>query len=84
MLQYHMDIKELIKYAIREAILNICYVILILMGIQIMFNIFNINTDSTDKDGWNRSGLQLHIDHATGIEYLSTPSGGLIQRENNK
>ncbi len=41
---------------------------------------FDIGLDDTDFNGRNRSGLILHIDHKTGIEYLSDGRGGLIQR----
>ena len=40
---------------------------------------FEIGKDSTDPpDG--RSGLRLFIDAETGVEYLGSPSGGLIER----
>ena len=38
-------------------------------------------TDSTDKSGWQRSGLRIHKDALTGIEYLSDGKGGLVRRE---
>lgn len=34
--------------------------------------------DSDSKD--SRSGMHVHIDHATQCEYLSTPSGGITPR----
>ena len=36
--------------------------------------------DSTDLSGWERSGLHLHTDHKTGIQYLSDGKGGLTPR----
>lgn len=48
--------------------------------LRIFQGVFGYGTDSTDQDPWNRSGLRLHKDAATGIEYLSTPSGGIIVR----
>jgi len=41
---------------------------------------FDIGVDDSDKDGFNRSGLKIHTDHKTGIQYLSDGSGGLIRR----
>jgi hypothetical protein len=38
-------------------------------------------TDDSDKDGWNRSGLKVHKDAKTGIEYLSDRHGGLVRRD---
>ena len=37
--------------------------------------------DDTDKDAWHRSGLTIHTDAKTGIEYLSDGQGGLVKRE---
>lgn len=55
--------------------------VLITLAIQLMLNACNIGTDSTDEDGWNRSGMKLYRDHQTGVEYLSAPDGGIIRRE---
>ncbi|WP_336187191.1 hypothetical protein [Pseudomonas aeruginosa] len=35
--------------------------------------------DSTDAPG-GRSGMRLHTDHATGLQYLSVPGGGITPR----
>jgi hypothetical protein len=47
---------------------------------QLLWNVFGLGTDATDKDAWNRSGMRLHTDAETGIEYLSTSGGGLTPR----
>lgn len=39
------------------------------------------DTDESDKDGWHRSGLRIHTDAKTGIQYLSDGHGGLVRRE---
>lgn len=31
--------------------------------------------DSTDKNSWNRSGMRVYTDNATGVQYLSTGQG---------
>jgi len=41
---------------------------------------FNWGLDDSDKDGWTRSGLEVHTDYKTGIQYLVSPNGGIIQR----
>lgn len=38
------------------------------------------DTDSTDIDAYNRSGMAIHTDAKTGIQYLSTSGGGLTVR----
>lgn len=54
--------------------------ILILL-FAIFRNSFDLGVDSTDLNGWNRSGLTLHTDYGTGVQYLSDGKGGLIRRE---
>lgn len=54
---------------------------LIVLLIVVIGNTFSIGTDSTDVSGWNRSGLRIHLDAKTGIEYLSDGKGGLIVRQ---
>lgn len=44
-------------------------------------NYFGWGTDSTDKDGWNRSGLTVHRDALTGVEYVSDGNGGMCVRQ---
>ena len=41
-----------------------------------------ITKDNTDKDSYNKSGLKLHTDYKTGLQYLSSQHGGLIPRIN--
>lgn len=53
----------------------------IIIGIGI--NTFNIGTDDTDKDGWNRSGFKLLTDHGTGKQYLYR-GGALIERKQDE
>jgi hypothetical protein len=46
----------------------------------IVLNTFHMGVDDTDLNGWNRSGLKLHTDYKSGIQYLSTPNGSLTPR----
>lgn len=43
--------------------------------------VFGWDLDSSDKDKWHRSGLSIHVDAATGVNYVST-FGGLCVRLN--
>lgn len=53
---------------------------IISMVILVLANSLNLLTDETDLDGWNRSGLRLHMDHGTGVQYISTKDGHLTVR----
>ena len=57
---------------------------LIMFGLIIIFiiNLFGLGTDSTDYSGWKRSGMSLHTDAQTGLQYLSIKNGTLIPRLN--
>lgn len=50
-------------------------------SISLVANATGWGTDSTDVNGWQRSGLRIHRDAQTGIEYLSDGKGGLVRRE---
>jgi len=54
----------------REIKKDIAILILIIIGFQLLYNMFDIAVDDSDKDGWNRSGVQVIVDHKTGKEYL--------------
>ncbi|HMN15825.1 MAG TPA: hypothetical protein PKD55_26200 [Bellilinea sp.] len=45
--------------------------ITISLSIKLASNAFSWWTDDTDASGWKRSGLKLHTDHKTGVQYLS-------------
>jgi len=55
-------------------------IVIVVVIINITRNTFSIGVESTDKDGWNRSGLIIYTDHKTGVQYLSTKEGHLIPR----
>lgn len=56
----------------------------VMIGLNLGRNFFSVNIDDSDKSGWERSGLRIHIDNKTGVEYLSDGNGGLIVRANNE
>ena len=58
------------------------YLILLLIVLAILAvgpQIFGWSMDATDKSSWTRSGMSLHTDYETGVQYLSS-GGGLIVR----
>lgn len=58
-----------------------------LIGMLVLFvwsairDMFDIGIDDSDVCGYLRSGLKVHKDAKTGIEYLSDRNGGLVRRE---
>lgn len=64
-----------------RAIANILIVAVITVFVcRVIINSLSWFTDDTDKYGWKRSGMSLHTDYKTGIQYLTTPSGGITVR----
>jgi hypothetical protein len=49
-------------------------------GLTFILNYFNVNVDDSDKSGKERSGLKVHTDYKTGIQYLSDGKGGMCVR----
>jgi len=63
--------------------MNVVIKFLAVIGVlAIIFAVYayHMPTDSTDKGRWKRSGMRLHVDQDTGINYLSTLRGGLVPR----
>lgn len=54
---------------------------LLLSAFWLLRNSLGWGVDDTDRDGWNRSGLTVHTDAKTGVQYLSDGKGGLTRRE---
>lgn len=48
--------------------------------LTIIVNSLSLGTDDSDMDGWHRSGMAVHTDNLTGIQYLSVPGGGVTPR----
>lgn len=55
--------------------------VIVIAVINFTRNHFGFGLDNSDTDGNHRSGLQVHTDAKTGIEYLSDGKGGLVRRE---
>lgn len=69
-----------VKGAIRYVFHNVAIAIIIIWIAILFANGFDFKTDNSDYDGWNRSGLKIHTDALTGVQYVSTRGGGLTPR----
>lgn len=68
-----------------KGVIDVLAVLLIIsIIISFIWGVYFQDTDNTDKNKYERSGMILYKDHGTGIEYLGTPNGGLVRRENEK
>jgi hypothetical protein len=80
----HKELSEAVKDGVIDAgwVAVAVYgaVIAVALVLTLLANTFDWNVDSTDIDGWNRSGLTLRTDHGTGCQYLVTKSGGVTPR----
>lgn len=54
---------------------------LLVTGYNLARNSFAWGLDDSDRDGRNRSGLAVHTDAKTGVQYLSDGKGGLVRRD---
>ena len=64
------------------AAIDFFFLIFAIGGIALIIaNTFNLGTDDSDKNGWNRSGFTIMTDHKTGIQYLYR-NGVIIKRGN--
>jgi hypothetical protein len=48
--------------------------------ITVLRNNFDWGTDDSDFNGWARSGLVIHTDYKTGVQYLKAPGGAITPR----
>jgi hypothetical protein len=63
----------------REIKKDLLYLFWIITIISVIISIFDYRIDDTDKDGFNRSGVQLITDYGTGKQYLYK-NGALLPR----
>lgn len=54
-------------------------VFLVWVLLQAGYAALSIGLDDSDSNDM-RSGMKVHVDHATHCEYLSSPSGGITPR----
>ncbi len=65
---------------VTKGIINVvCKILVIWLLFTAVINTLSIGTDDTDYSGWKRSGMSLHTDNATGMQYLSV-SGAITPR----
>jgi hypothetical protein len=57
-------------------------IILLLLGL--LKNCCGWDIDDSDQDSFHRSGLSIHRDAKTGVEYLCDGHGGMIERKGVK
>ena len=62
---------------IKKDLIGIFFVYIVIV---LLVNINSIGVDDSDNGGFDRSGLKVHTDHKTCLQYLSSTSGGLIKR----
>ena len=55
--------------------------LIIFVFLNLSRNYFGWGLDDSDENGWKRSGLIVHKDYKTGVEYLSDGKGGLVRRD---
>jgi len=71
------DLARGMVHGIVDEIWPVLLVVLVWLAIA---NTLDWFIDDSDDGGWNRSRMNIHTDHKTGIQYLSTSNGGMIRR----
>ena len=56
------------------------YIIILTLLFNLCRKTWGLGMDDSDTSKWERSGLRIHTDHKTGLQYLSDGNGGLILR----
>jgi len=63
----------------------IAITLLLFVFLSLIIGIFDrvtgVRLNDTDESASKRSGLKLHTDYGTGVQYLSDGKGGLIVRQ---
>lgn len=72
---------ELAKGAMRYIAECLLIGLLLVGGFSVLRLACGWGMDDSDKSRWSRSGLTIHTDAKTGIEYLSDGHGGMVRRE---
>ncbi|MDE2096126.1 MAG: hypothetical protein KGL39_02700 [Patescibacteria group bacterium] len=58
-------------------------IILCVVVVSFIINLIGLQaTDSTDASKWKRSELEVHVDHATGVNYVESWTGAMCVRVN--
>jgi hypothetical protein len=56
------------------------FTVLAIVAVVLLVNYTGYGVDDSDRDGWHRSGVSVITDHKTGLQYLSTWTGGITPR----
>ncbi len=64
-------IVDFAKWMTEGVMLFIGMLVLLAYGLRLVLNLAGIGVDDSDLNGLHRSGLQLHTDYKTGVQYLS-------------
>lgn len=54
-----------------QKINSILFILVLYLFFKLIFDIFGAGMDSSDTSNFNRSGMEVHIDAKTGVNYLS-------------
>ena len=57
-----------------------CFVLVVQGVINFTWNILDLGTDNSDKNGIHRSGFTVLTDYGTRVQYLMTPTGHVVPR----
>ena len=71
--------KGAISYLAGQSLKLVC----VILAVAAIRNVAGFGIDDSDQDGWHRSGLSVHTDYKTGIQYLSDGHGGLVRRDSS-
>ncbi|MCK5610675.1 hypothetical protein KAR91_52870 [Candidatus Pacearchaeota archaeon] len=77
-----MDKKEMenFGYYFAKGIFKCCAIVLLITFTSLIFYGYLRGIDNSDIDRLNRSGLKIHTDQLTGVQYLSVVGGGVTPR----
>jgi hypothetical protein len=72
--------EQLTAGALRYLSLFALVITLLLIVFALARDLLEIGVDDSDTSARERSGLAIHTDAKTGVQYVSTPGGGLHVR----
>ena len=77
--------REVTRGALGHVFKMIWWVAIAILLTTWAINYFGLSpADDCDKSVWERCGVKIVTDHKTGVQYLVTPDGGIILREQRK
>ena len=67
-------------YFVKGAVLSLGKFALIMLFLLLAWGFLMQPIDDSDLSRWKRSGLKVHTDNKTGLQYFSTSGGGITPR----